>query len=88
MTDRFAQAFPYGVPVRPWQIRAEAQDTATMVSAVVTMRHRYRELRVRWDREFESVFLEQRVSNEPRELERRASLGCLLGAPVCGIRQI
>jgi hypothetical protein len=29
------------------------------------MRHRYRELRVRWDREFESVFLQRRVTREP-----------------------
>jgi pimeloyl-ACP methyl ester carboxylesterase len=42
--DRFAKGFPYGVPLRPWQIRAEAQDTATMVSAVAAMRRRYREL--------------------------------------------
>ena len=38
--DRFAKGFPYGVPLRPWQIRAEAQDTATMVSAVAVMRRR------------------------------------------------
>ena len=44
--DRFAKGFPYGVPLRPWQIRAEAQDTATMVSAVAAMRRRYRELRL------------------------------------------
>ena len=44
--DRFAKGFPYGVPLRPWQIRAEAQDTATMVSAVEAMRRRYRELRL------------------------------------------
>ena len=44
--DRFAKGFPYGVPLRPWQIRAEAQDTATMLSAVAAMRRRYRELRL------------------------------------------
>src|SRR6201993_3265231 len=42
--DRFAKGFSYGVPLRPWQIRAEAQDTVTMVSAVAAMQRRYREL--------------------------------------------
>ena len=42
--ERFANGFPYGLPIRPWQIRAEAQDTATMVSAVAAMQRRYREL--------------------------------------------
>jgi pimeloyl-ACP methyl ester carboxylesterase len=44
--ERFAKGFPYGLPVRPSQIRAEAQDTATMVSAVGAMQRRYRELSV------------------------------------------
>jgi pimeloyl-ACP methyl ester carboxylesterase len=34
------------MPVRPSQIRAEAQDTATMGSAVAAMQRRYRELRM------------------------------------------
>jgi pimeloyl-ACP methyl ester carboxylesterase len=42
--ERFANGFPYGLPIRPWQIRAEAQDTAMMVSAVAAMQRRYREL--------------------------------------------
>jgi len=44
--ERFAKGFPNGLPLRPSQIRAEAQDTATMVSAVAAMQHRYRELRL------------------------------------------
>ena len=43
---RFAEGFPHGLPLRPWQIRAEAQDTATMVSAVAAMHPHYRELRM------------------------------------------
>ena len=35
--DRFRRDFPYGFPVRPWQIRAEAQDAATMVPAVAAL---------------------------------------------------
>ena len=31
--ERFRHKFAYGFPVRPWQIRAEAQDAATMVPA-------------------------------------------------------
>jgi pimeloyl-ACP methyl ester carboxylesterase len=44
--ERFAEGFPYGLPLRPSQIRAEAQDTATMVSAVRAMQRRYGELRM------------------------------------------
>jgi pimeloyl-ACP methyl ester carboxylesterase len=44
--EGFANGFPYGLPLRPWQIRAEARDTATMVSAVAAMQRRYRELSV------------------------------------------
>jgi pimeloyl-ACP methyl ester carboxylesterase len=44
--ERFAKGFPYGLPLRPSQIRAEAQDTATMVSAVRAMQRRYRELQM------------------------------------------
>ena len=36
--DRFRREFPYGFPVRPGQIRAEAQDAVTMVPAVAAMR--------------------------------------------------
>jgi hypothetical protein len=42
--ERFANGFPYGLPIGPWQIRAEAQDTAAMVSVVAAMQCRYREL--------------------------------------------
>src|SRR5712672_1644556 len=31
--ERFTKGFLYGLPLRPAQIRAEAQDTAAMVSA-------------------------------------------------------
>jgi pimeloyl-ACP methyl ester carboxylesterase len=44
--ERFAKGFPHGLPLRPSQIRAEAQDTATMGSAVAAMQRRYRELRM------------------------------------------
>jgi pimeloyl-ACP methyl ester carboxylesterase len=44
--ERFAKGFPHGMPIRPSQIRAVAQDTATMGSAVAAMRRRYRELRM------------------------------------------
>jgi pimeloyl-ACP methyl ester carboxylesterase len=43
---RFTKCFPYGLPLRPSQIRAEAQDTAGMVSAVRAMQRRYRELQM------------------------------------------
>jgi pimeloyl-ACP methyl ester carboxylesterase len=45
VSERF-EAFPHGMPIRPSQIRAEAQDTATMLSAVAAMQRRYRELRM------------------------------------------
>jgi pimeloyl-ACP methyl ester carboxylesterase len=44
--ERFTKGFPHGMPIRPSQIHAEAQDTATMDSAVAAMQHRYRELRI------------------------------------------
>src|SRR5437588_2616566 len=44
--ERFAKGFPHGLPLRPSQIRAEAEDTATMGSAVAAMQRRYRELRM------------------------------------------
>jgi pimeloyl-ACP methyl ester carboxylesterase len=44
--ERFRKGFPYGLPLRPSQMRAEAQDTAAMVSAVRAMQRRYGELRI------------------------------------------
>jgi pimeloyl-ACP methyl ester carboxylesterase len=44
--ERFAKGLLHGLPLRPSQIRAEAQDTATIVSAVAAMQHHYRELRM------------------------------------------
>lgn len=44
--DRFRRDFPYGFPVRPWQIRAEAQDAATMVQAAASLRARYGDLKL------------------------------------------
>jgi pimeloyl-ACP methyl ester carboxylesterase len=44
--ERFANGFPHGLPLRPSQIRDEAQDAATMGSAVAAMQRRYRELRM------------------------------------------
>jgi pimeloyl-ACP methyl ester carboxylesterase len=40
----FAKHFPFGMSVRPSQIRASAQDAAAMIPAAAAMRHRYREL--------------------------------------------
>jgi pimeloyl-ACP methyl ester carboxylesterase len=44
--DRFRRDFPYGFPVRPWQIRAEAQDAATMVPAAASQLARYGDLKL------------------------------------------
>lgn len=44
--DRFSRNFPYGFPVRPGQIRAEAQDAVTMVPGAAAMGSRYHELRM------------------------------------------
>ena len=44
--ERFARDFPHGFPVRPWQIRAEAEDAATMVPGAVALRGRYGEIRM------------------------------------------
>jgi pimeloyl-ACP methyl ester carboxylesterase len=44
--DRFKRGFPRGLPVRPSQLRAEAQESASMVPAVAAMQDRYRELRM------------------------------------------
>src|SRR4051794_32361534 len=44
--ERFKKGFPYGMAVRPSQIRAEAQDGATMAYGVAAMRDRYRDLRM------------------------------------------
>ena len=42
--ERFRDHFAYGFPVRPSQIRAEAQDAATMVPGAAGLRRRYNEL--------------------------------------------
>jgi pimeloyl-ACP methyl ester carboxylesterase len=42
----FERDFPRGFPVRPEQIRAEAQDAVAMVPAVAALQQRYRELRL------------------------------------------
>ena len=42
--ERFEEGFPHGMAVRPSQIRAEAQDGATMAYGVASMRDRYEEL--------------------------------------------
>jgi pimeloyl-ACP methyl ester carboxylesterase len=44
--EGFAKGFPHGLPLRPSQIRAEAQDTATMIWVVAAMQHHFRELRM------------------------------------------
>src|SRR5205823_12305133 len=42
--DRFAKGFPAGLALRPSQIRAAAQETAMMISAVAALHDRYRGL--------------------------------------------
>ena len=42
--DRFAKGFPAGLAMRPSQIRAEAEETAMMISAAAALQDRYREL--------------------------------------------
>jgi pimeloyl-ACP methyl ester carboxylesterase len=42
--ERFEQGFPRGMPVRPLQIRAEAEDGAGMAREAAAMQDRYREL--------------------------------------------
>lgn len=44
--DRFAKGFPVGFALRPSQIRAEAEETAMMISAAAALQDRYRELRM------------------------------------------
>ena len=44
--ERFSRNFPYGFPVRPGQIRAEAQDAVTMVPGAAAMRSQYSDLRL------------------------------------------
>ena len=44
--DRFAKGFPAGLALRPSQIRAEAEETAMMISAAAALQDRYRELRM------------------------------------------
>jgi pimeloyl-ACP methyl ester carboxylesterase len=46
LPDQFRRDFPYGFPVRPWQIRAEAQDALTMVPAAAALQNRYSDLRM------------------------------------------
>jgi len=43
--ERFRQQFPYRFPLRPLQIRAEAQDALTLIPALLRLRGRYRLLR-------------------------------------------
>lgn len=42
--EHVTRQFPHGFPVRPAQIRAEAQDAVTMVPTVAAMRGRFRDL--------------------------------------------
>ena len=44
--ERFKEGFPHGMALRPSQIRAEAQDGATMAYGVAAMREHYAELRM------------------------------------------
>lgn len=44
--EEFAQRFPYGLPVRPSQIRAEAQDAAAMIPSAFAMHEHYPEIHV------------------------------------------
>jgi pimeloyl-ACP methyl ester carboxylesterase len=44
--ERFRRGFSHGMALRPWQIRAEAQDGVTMAPGVAAMRDRYPELRM------------------------------------------
>jgi len=44
--DRFAAGFAQELAVRPWQIRAESQDGATMATAAMSLQDRYRDLSV------------------------------------------
>ena len=46
MPERFRRGFPYGMPVRPSQIRAEAEDGAGKAREAAAMRDRYGELRL------------------------------------------
>lgn len=43
---QFKRDFPYGFPVRPWQIRAESQDAVTMMPAAIDMHQRFGDLRL------------------------------------------
>jgi pimeloyl-ACP methyl ester carboxylesterase len=44
--DGFTRGFPGGLALRPSQIRAEAEETAMMISAAAALQDRYRELRM------------------------------------------
>jgi pimeloyl-ACP methyl ester carboxylesterase len=46
MPAHFREEFPRGFPVRPGQIRAQAQDAVTMVPAIAAMQGRYGDLRL------------------------------------------
>ncbi|MBV1799004.1 alpha/beta fold hydrolase [Siccirubricoccus sp. G192] len=46
VTPRFKAGFPVPMMLRPWQIRASAEDTGLMVPAAAAFRHRYQELRL------------------------------------------
>jgi pimeloyl-ACP methyl ester carboxylesterase len=43
---RFSMRFPLRLSLRPWQLRASAEDSAFMVPAAASMQNRYRELRM------------------------------------------
>jgi pimeloyl-ACP methyl ester carboxylesterase len=42
---RFQQRFPSSLALRPWQIRAAAEETAMMIPAAAAMQESYRDLR-------------------------------------------
>jgi pimeloyl-ACP methyl ester carboxylesterase len=46
VTPRFKAGFPVSMMLRPWQIRASAEDTGLMIPAAAAFRHRYQELRL------------------------------------------
>lgn len=43
---RFEQAFPCRLTLRPWQIRAAAEEAGLMVAAVAGLRHHYKQIRL------------------------------------------
>lgn len=46
VAPRFAEGFPVEMALRPWQIRAYAEDTAMMIAAAAALHGRYGELRM------------------------------------------